>query len=151
MVVCHQAAHHGHGQGPAVGFLSLPALPGQSVVQHTQPYPHLLLAAFSSQLHTIPPPVTCFIVLCTPLTPPLFSPALSLPPCHCQAQEGSRLEEVMSRQIICVTEGIELEQLSNTFKKVSGVCVVDDEKRLIGVVSRKDLDREGVSSATRVS
>ncbi|WIA32713.1 hypothetical protein OEZ86_005899 [Tetradesmus obliquus] len=62
-----------------------------------------------------------------------------------QAQEGSRLEEVMSRQIICVTEGIALEQLSNTFKKVSGVCVVDDEKRLIGVVSRKDLDREGTT------
>jgi CBS-domain-containing membrane protein len=64
-----------------------------------------------------------------------------------QAQEGASLEDVMSRQIICVTENIPLEQLSNTFKKVSGVCVVDEEKRLIGVVSRKDLSREGVSGA----
>jgi CBS-domain-containing membrane protein len=52
----------------------------------------------------------------------------------------------MSRQIICVTQAIALEQLTNTFKKVSGVCVVDDEKRLIGIVSRKDLAKEGVSS-----
>jgi CBS domain-containing protein len=52
----------------------------------------------------------------------------------------------MSRQIICVTQNIALDALSNTFKKVSGVCVVDDEKRLIGVVSRKDLrERQGVS------
>ncbi|KAF6253089.1 hypothetical protein COO60DRAFT_1549247 [Scenedesmus sp. NREL 46B-D3] len=62
-----------------------------------------------------------------------------------QAQEGARLEEVMSRQIICVTQNIPLAQLTNTFKKVSGVCVVDDEKRLIGVVSRKDLSREGTT------
>jgi CBS-domain-containing membrane protein len=54
----------------------------------------------------------------------------------------------MSRQIICVTQAIALEQLTNTFKKVSGVCVVDDEKRLIGVVSRKDLNKEGVGCST---
>lgn len=61
-----------------------------------------------------------------------------------QADEGAKLEDVMSRRIICVTENIALDQLTNTFKKVSGVCVVDDEKRLIGVVSRKDLEK-GVS------
>jgi hypothetical protein len=75
------------------------------------------------------------------------TPVLLLLP---QAQEGASLEDVMSRQIICVTENIALEQLTNTFKKVSGVCVVDEEKRLIGVVSRKDISREGVSAAARV-
>eukprot|EP00878_Enallax_costatus_P004307 GHUV01004538.1.p1 GENE.GHUV01004538.1~~GHUV01004538.1.p1 ORF type:complete len:164 (+),score=45.20 GHUV01004538.1:179-670(+) len=58
-----------------------------------------------------------------------------------QAQEGAKLEDVMSRQIICVTENIALDQLTNTFKKVSGVCVVDENKRLIAVVSRKDLSK----------
>lgn len=62
-----------------------------------------------------------------------------------KSQEGARLDDVMSRQIICVTQNIGLDALSNTFKKVSGVCVVDEEKRLIGIVSRKDLSREGVS------
>lgn len=64
--------------------------------------------------------------------------------CSQQGQEGSKLEDVMNRQIICVTENIALQQLTNTFKKVSGVCVVDGNKRLIGVVSRKDLEK-GVS------
>lgn len=41
--------------------------------------------------------------------------------CPPQAQEDAALEDVMSRQIICVTETIPLEQLANTFKKVRGV------------------------------
>jgi CBS domain-containing protein len=62
-----------------------------------------------------------------------------------QVSESAILDDVMSRQIICVTTGVSLSSLVNTLKKVSGVCVVDDERRLIGIVSRADVrDKQGV-------
>ena len=53
----------------------------------------------------------------------------------------------MSTEIRAVTVDLTLEEIDHYFEFVSGVPVVDDELRCIGIVSKKDKERalHGVS------
>jgi CBS domain-containing protein len=53
------------------------------------------------------------------------------------------VEELMTRDVYCVGEEMLAEELAELFatRKVSGVPVVDEDGRLVGVVSRSDLLR----------
>eukprot|EP00775_Hariotina_reticulata_P004882 gene4882-5127_t len=63
-----------------------------------------------------------------------------------KAEPGARLSEVMSRDITAVTADIPVDRLDKIFQKanVTGMPVVDLEKHLVGVVSKKDLEKPGV-------
>jgi CBS domain-containing protein len=60
------------------------------------------------------------------------------------AARRTRLDELMTPAVACVTPDLSLEALSELFldKGISGVPVVDDLGRPIGVVSKTDLLRE---------
>ncbi|WNG37946.1 CBS domain-containing protein [Archangium violaceum] len=76
-----------------------------------------------------------------------FSPAplpgegneLLLPP----QLEHTRVDELMTQDVYCVGEEMLAEELAELFatRKVSGVPVLDEDERLVGVVSRADLLR----------
>lgn len=82
---------------------------------------------------------------CTPreLAPPVSSPSEAfhalLPP----LLEHSRVDALMCRDVHCVGEELSAEELARLFAthKVSGVPVVDEDARPVGVVSRTDLLR----------
>ncbi|WP_375770573.1 CBS domain-containing protein [Archangium gephyra] len=72
-----------------------------------------------------PPPGEAY----APLLPPLL--------------EHTRVDELMTQDVYCVSEEMRAEELAELFatRKVSGVPVLDEDERLVGVVSRADLLR----------
>ena len=76
-----------------------------------------------------PPPPPSPGEVYEPLLPPLL--------------EHTRVDELMTRDLYCVGEEMLAEELAELFatRKVSGVPVLDEDERLVGVVSRADLLR----------
>jgi CBS domain-containing protein len=81
-------------------------------------------------------------VSCTPQSEPAgatrderFEPLLA------PLLEHTRVDELMTRDVYCVGEEVRAEELAKLFaaRKVSGMPVVDEDERLVGVVSRTDL------------
>lgn len=76
-----------------------------------------------------------------PLPPPppsgAYGPLLTL------LLEHTRVDELMTQDVYCVGEEMRAEELAELFatRKVSGVPVLDEDERLVGVVSRSDLLR----------
>jgi CBS domain-containing protein len=66
---------------------------------------------------------------CEPLLPPRL--------------EHTRVDELMTRDVYCASEEMLAEELAELFARrgVSGVPVLDEDRRLVGVVSRADLLR----------
>lgn len=59
---------------------------------------------------------------------------------------GYHLEDIMSKDVIRTTPSTTRSELEVLFKEHTGLPVVDDEGRLLGVVSRSDLNRKGVGN-----
>lgn len=62
-----------------------------------------------------------------------------------QPHPTSLLGEVMSTAIITATADQTLEEVEHHFKYVSGLPVVDDDLRCIGIISKSDRARAGAS------
>ncbi|RRT58010.1 hypothetical protein B296_00030157 [Ensete ventricosum] len=75
----------------------------------------------------------------------LLGSMTQFPPQHCfelhQVGPCSPLREVMSTAIVTATASQMLEEIDHHFEVVSGLPVVDGERRCIGVVSRSDGSR----------
>lgn len=56
---------------------------------------------------------------------------------------GFQLKDVMSTDITSVTPDMKLEELVPLFQEHTGLPVLDREKRLVGVISRRDMERGG--------
>lgn len=56
------------------------------------------------------------------------------------------VEEIMVKDVICVHTSISLQELIEIFfsKKVSGVPVIDDDSKLVGIISKTDLVTHGL-------
>lgn len=82
---------------------------------------------------------------CTPRRspPPVSPPSQAFHPLLPPLLEHSRVGELMHRDVHCVGEELSAEELARLFAthQLSGVPVVDEDERLVGVVSRTDLLR----------
>ena len=60
-----------------------------------------------------------------------------------RATAASKVEEVMTTHPVCVTGAADIRELAQLFdgNEISGVPVVDNQNRVIGVVSKSDLIR----------
>ena len=58
------------------------------------------------------------------------------------------LSDIMSKDVILTSPNTTRDELKDLFEHHTGLPVVDDEGRLMGVVSRSDLNRKGVRNAT---
>jgi len=56
---------------------------------------------------------------------------------------GAKLRDVMSRSLTTTTPDATLDSIRSKFSKVSGLPVLDAQSRLVGVISRKDLEKRG--------
>ncbi|CAD7698888.1 unnamed protein product [Ostreobium quekettii] len=56
---------------------------------------------------------------------------------------GYCLRDVMSTDITTVTPSMALSEVTPLFEKHTGLPVLDEEKRLVGVISRSDVDNRG--------
>ena len=56
------------------------------------------------------------------------------------------VEEIMVKDVVCVNTAVSLQELVEIFfsKKVSGVPVVDDNSKLVGIISKTDLVTHGL-------
>lgn len=61
-----------------------------------------------------------------------------------QGMGGFQLKDVMSTEITSVAPDMKLADLSPLFQEHTGLPVLDEEKRLVGVISRRDMERGGV-------
>lgn len=57
---------------------------------------------------------------------------------------GYLLSDIMSKDVILTTPTTTRDELTTLFESHTGLPVVDKEGRLMGVVSRSDLNRKGV-------
>ena len=57
---------------------------------------------------------------------------------------GYHLSDIMSKDVILTSPTTTRQELITLFEEHTGLPVVDREGRLMGVVSRSDLKREGV-------
>jgi len=83
-------------------------------------------------------------VSCTPQPEPSQSaPDARFEPLLSPLLEHTRVDELMTRDVFCVGEELSAEELAKLFVThgVSGMPVVDEDERLVGVVSRTDLLR----------
>ncbi|HYO53632.1 CBS domain-containing protein [Archangium sp.] len=83
-------------------------------------------------------------ISCHPqVRPPPPPPGEAYDPPLTSLLEHPRVDELMTQDVYCVSEEMLAEELAELFatRKVSGVPVVDEYERLVGVVSRTDLLR----------
>lgn len=75
--------------------------------------------------------------------PPPPPPGEAYEPLLTSLLEHTRVDELMTQDVYCVGEEMLAEELAELFatRKVSGVPVLDETERLVGVVSRSDLLR----------
>jgi CBS domain-containing protein len=67
--------------------------------------------------------------------------------CFLQAQPYTILAEVMSKILYIAFPHQALEEVDRHFTEISGIPVVDDEHRCVGVLSRKDRSKVSDVSA----
>jgi CBS domain-containing protein len=86
--------------------------------------------------------------------PPAHPPSKAYDPLLPPLLEHTRVDELMTQDVYCVDEGVSAEELAELFatREVSGVPVLDEDERLVGVVSRADLLRpsEGEDDTPRL-
>ncbi len=92
---------------------------------------------------------------CRPqVRPPAHPPSKAYDPLLPPLLEHTRVDELMTQDVYCVDEGVSAEELAELFatREVSGVPVLDEDERLVGVVSRADLLRpsEGEDDTPRL-
>lgn len=67
--------------------------------------------------------------------------------CCLQAQPDTILAEVMSKILYIAFPNQALEEVDRHFAEISGIPVVDDDHRCVGVLSRKDRSKASDVSA----
>lgn len=58
---------------------------------------------------------------------------------------GYHLTDVMTKDLILTTPTTTRKELEVLFEEHTGIPVVDEKGRLLGIVSRSDLSRQGVN------